>query len=202
VEIEAQAQPGLVDIEEVPEPCAEEVNEPGIGVREARGSVPLGALACVQRRAGDEEVALGQLADALPALGEQAIDLRLLAVSQLVRPVGMAAVARPWLELDIAHPDRHAGLAHAQAPRDVEQRVPLRPQAPGFLAFAELAPVPHGLLPSRASKAVCYGGVTGGSPPSIAGDGRARGATGAGDIRFLPQRLSATSPAAPAQSRE
>ena len=59
-------------------------------------------LAGIQRRAGDEQVAIGQLTDPLDPLGEQPVDLHLLPLLQPVRPtracpaapVGPARAAR------------------------------------------------------------------------------------------------------------
>src|SRR6266545_465676 len=79
VEIQANPQAGLVDPEVVPQPRAEKHDHPRIAVRELNASISLAALARVQRDPRDQELPLRQPADAVAALGHQAVDLGLLA---------------------------------------------------------------------------------------------------------------------------
>src|SRR5512132_566668 len=77
----------------------------------------------VQGRPGDEEVAVGQLADPLASFAQQPFDLRLLVLLLTVRtprprssdPI-RAGPRRPrrFVELDVADPDADAALGDAE----------------------------------------------------------------------------------------
>ncbi|MGZ4729130.1 MAG: hypothetical protein ACXWB2_15535 [Acidimicrobiales bacterium] len=114
VEIHAHAQSTLVHLEERSQPGAEELDHPRDGVREPDLTIGLGPLACVEGGAGDQELLLGEPADAVTALGEQLVDLGLLAA--LPRVGWSTAGGRPGLgdEVDVAHPERDRALGHAQ----------------------------------------------------------------------------------------
>src|SRR4051812_2493283 len=75
VQIEPQSQSALVDVEERAQPAQEEVDHPWVAVRETQLSWRVRSLAGVQRGPGDEQVAVGQVADAVAALGQKSLDL-------------------------------------------------------------------------------------------------------------------------------
>ncbi|HUG85837.1 MAG TPA: hypothetical protein VMM13_14840 [Euzebya sp.] len=58
VEVQLDAQARLVDVEEPAQPGAEQRHHVRIGVGESDLAVSLGALAGVQRRPGDQEIAV------------------------------------------------------------------------------------------------------------------------------------------------
>jgi hypothetical protein len=70
VQVDPHAEAGLVDREEPTQPRRKEPHHPGVTVREHDLAVTLGALACVQRGARDEEFTVAELADAAAALCE------------------------------------------------------------------------------------------------------------------------------------
>ena len=67
MEVEPHPKASLVDGEARPEPRAEHGDHPGVAVGEPHAAVGLGPLTRVEGGAGDEEVPVRQLADALAA---------------------------------------------------------------------------------------------------------------------------------------
>jgi hypothetical protein len=112
------------------------------------------ALPRVQGDPGDQELAVGQAADAGLALGDQAVDLGLLAALQ---GVGLAAAAAgaagEGLEGDVADPERDAALGDAEAGGDLGQGQPGAAQVACPPPLVELAPVAHGASSRNAATA-------------------------------------------------
>lgn len=95
VQIDPGPEPAFVDVEEMAEPPAEEGDHLRIGIGEPDGLPGSAALAGVEGGAGDEQVALGQRADAGPPRLRRLGDLGRLAALQHVRPAGLQPPARP-----------------------------------------------------------------------------------------------------------
>ena len=136
-----------------------------------RTSVPgLAALAGVKRDAGDQELLLGEAADALAALLLEAGDLRLLLELLAVGPLRARARScrsRSWpgprlpgraVEGHVAHPEGDRGAADAELLADLLVGPARRPQVARPVLLRDLPSVPHALPYGRA--------VTGGQSPS------------------------------------
>jgi hypothetical protein len=103
----------------------------------------------VQRHPGHQEVPFRQPADPGAPLGEELVDLGLLAALQGVGSASTTAgPAGEGLERHVADPQGDAALGDAEAPGDLGQGQPGAAQLACLLPFGELAPVAHGgILP-------------------------------------------------------
>src|SRR6266568_3835193 len=106
MEIQPQAKTMLVYIEEPSKPSAKERNHAGIRVAEQHLAIGLRALARVERRPGDEELPLGEPADPVAALGQQALDLGCLASLERVRRAPPGCREEPRLKGHVPRPQR------------------------------------------------------------------------------------------------
>src|SRR5438270_391714 len=105
MEVETDAQPAFVGLEEVSEPSEEEGNHGGIAVRESDAPRGLIAFAGVEGDAGDQQVAVAEFADSLAALGHQPFDLSRLRSLQLVRLAAATPSARLGIEGHVPRPE-------------------------------------------------------------------------------------------------
>jgi hypothetical protein len=129
MQVEAQAEPELVDVEEASQPGDEEQDHARIAVGERRAAICLRPLSGVQRHPSDEELPAVELADASDALGPQLVDLLQLGEVHRIRSLAaMASAAGTRHEVDVAHPQRGAALGHPELGGDLGQRPRLRPQ--------------------------------------------------------------------------
>ncbi|HWC66893.1 MAG TPA: hypothetical protein VG478_02415 [Acidimicrobiales bacterium] len=128
MQVETETQSSLVHVEESAEPRDEEQDHAWIAVGECDRAIGLRTFAGVERDAGDEEVTLGEPADAGNPFGSEVVDLGLLAECQLggsVVPTGMLA----WLrhEVDVPHPERDGASRRSELASDLLECPRLRP---------------------------------------------------------------------------
>ena len=136
VEVQAHPETRFVDVEEVAQPGEEDGDHPRIAVRERdrrrRVLLPSPAYRREAERSGTRARTAGRCARP-PSRRQRSISASLARCSGCGRSDGMAAIPRPRDELDVADPERHRRLRHAELGGDVGQR----PR----LARATLAPV-------------------------------------------------------------
>jgi len=143
MQVDADSQSPLVDLEERSEPFAEESHHARIAVREPDRSLGLGAFTRVESNASNKESLLTEPTDPLDASVVALLDLSELALMPGMWATMWAVPALAGGEGDVADPDADAGLGDAELVGDLLQGLVLRAEAAGFPLLALLAAVSH-----------------------------------------------------------
>jgi hypothetical protein len=122
MQVDSDPRPGLVDLEKLAQPGAEESHHLRFAVGELDSTILFGALAGVEGGTGGEEGLPAEGAELGEALRLQGLDLGHLAPLKGVGPSSPSPLAGSGLECDIAYPKRDGRFGDAQLHGDVVRR--------------------------------------------------------------------------------
>ena len=145
VQVDANPQSGLIDLEEFAQPNTEEPHHGRITVGKAHGAIPLCSLAGIQRRPGGEPRLAAEVAESGRAVGVHRLDLGRLPPLQNIWSSPAGPPAGPGRILHVPHPQGYRRPGDTQLGGDVSQRPASGPQAASAILRFDLSTVTHGL---------------------------------------------------------